>query len=130
MGISFLMISHPYNPCIYHHSLQYTQYPAMFVLMIITAVNGYVQPYKHHAANILETVLSVNTLVLLLLRNTATIEEALGNLGEQAADSQLSTCQDNMDGVTDFVWLLQPAYYLPLVLLCAVGATWISMRLK
>ena len=102
----------------------------MFVLMIITAVNGYVQPYKHHAANILETVLSVNTLVLLLLRNTATIEEALGNLGEQAADSQLSTCQDNMDGVTDFVWLLQPAYYLPLVLLCAVGATWISLRLK
>ena len=99
--------------------------------MITAALYGYIQPFKDLAVNILETALSINTLVLLLLRNTDTVEESLGHLGEQsAADSQTNVCRDSVDGVTDLAWLLLPLYYLPLAVFCITGVVWISLRVR
>ena len=98
--------------------------------MITGAVYGYIQPFKHLAVNIIETVLSINTLVLLLLRNTGTIEENLGTLGDQSNDDRGRVCRDSVEGVTGFVWLLVPVYYLPLVLFCTVGTVWIALRVR
>ena len=96
--------------------------------MITVAVYGYIQPFKHLAVNILEIVLSINTLILLLLRNTENIEDSLGTLGQQPLHS--GGCQDEVEGVTDFVWLLLPVYYLPLLMFCTVGLGWGFLRVR
>ena len=98
--------------------------------MITAAVYGYLQPFKETGVNIIETGLSINTLILLLLRNTDKVEESLGTLEEQSDFDENSSCQDSVDGVTDFVWLLLPLYYLPLVAFGTVGVIWISLRVR
>jgi hypothetical protein len=99
------------------------EYPAIFVLMITAAVYSYVQPFKQLAVNVLETVLSINTIILLLLRNTSTIRDDLSSLGRQLSLNE-TLCQDEVKGVTDFSWLLLPVYYLPLVISCTSGGVW------
>ena len=98
--------------------------------MIITTTYGYVQPYKHRKVNILETALSINTLILLLLRNTRILEETLGSLGELTVKNESAPCQDSVVGVTQFAWLLMPAYYLPLIILCVVCTTWTIFKAR
>ena len=92
--------------------------------MITAAVYGHTQPFKQFAVNVLETVLSINTIILLLLRNTRTIRDILGS--PESFDT--TACEDNVKGVTDFSWLLLPAYYLPLVITCTVGGVWAVLR--
>ena len=65
------------------------------------------------------------SLVLLFLRNTDTIEDVLSSLGTQPSRDNTTICHDEVEGVTDFAWLLLPVYYLPLVALCTVGGVWI-----
>lgn len=98
------------------------------MLMISASLYGFVQPFKHLAVNILETVLSINTLILLLLRNTDIIEEDLGSLSQQPEHT--STCQDKVEGLTAFTLLLLPLYYLPLIIGCTVGGVWIAFQVR
>ena len=92
--------------------------------MITAAVYGHMQPFKQFAVNVLETVLSINTIILLLLRNTRTIGDILGS--PKSFDT--TACEDNVKSVTDFSWLLLPVYYLPLVISCTVGGVWAVLR--
>ena len=111
-----------------HISLAFLQYPAIFMLMISSSVYGFVQPFQHLAVNILETVLSINTLILLLLRNTDIIEEDLGSLSQQPEHAE--TCQDKVEGLTAFTLLLLPLYYLPLMIGCSIGGVWITFQVR
>lgn len=107
------------------------QYPAIFILMITMAVYGYVQPFRQLAVNILEVILSINTIVLLLLENTETIRDDLDSTLNLAADGlQGSGCQDEVDGVTDFSWLLMVFYYLPLIISCCAGGVWLAVKIR
>ena len=129
--IHSLSLSHTHTPLYLSHShsisfFSKTKYPAAFVLMITAAVYGYIQPFTHTAVNILESSLSINTLVLLLLRNTGTIEENLGTLGKQSGHKR--SC--GVEGVTDFAWLLMPMYYLTLLVFCAVGTVWTTLTVR
>ena len=92
--------------------------------MITAAVYGHMQPFKQLAVNVLETVLCINIITLLLLRNTETIKDNLGSL----ESFNTTVCEDNVKGVTDFSWLLLPVYYLPLVITCSVGGVWAVLR--
>ena len=98
------------------------------MLMISSSLYGFVQPFQHLAVNILETVLSINTLILLFLRNIDTIEEDLGSLSQQPEHA--STCQDKVEGLTAFTLLLLPLYYLPLMIGCTVGGVWIAFEVR
>ena len=114
--------------CVYILSLQY---PAVFILMVTLAVYGYVQPFEQLAVNILEVILSINTIVLLLLENTETISDDLDSALNQTADNvQGSRCQDEVDGVTDFSWLLMVFYYLPLIISCSAGGVWLGVKIR
>lgn len=104
-------------------------YPKIFVLMIAIVMYGYAQPYKHAGVNVLEILLSVNTLILLLLVNTTTFQEELSIIGPLPDNGEISSCRESLGGVTDFAWLLLPVYYLPLIMFFTVGFTWISFRL-
>ena len=95
--------------------------------MITAAVYSYVQPFKQLAVNVLETVLSINTIILLLLRNTSTIRDDLSSLGRQLSLNE-TLCQDEVKGVTDFSWLLLPVYYLPLIISCTSGGVWAVLK--
>ena len=54
-----------------------SQYPVYFVLVVLATIQAYVQPYRHALWNVLELLVSVDVLVLLLIRNTDYIEEFL-----------------------------------------------------
>ena len=97
--------------------------------MITAAFYGHTQPFKQLAVNVLETVLSINTIILLLLRNTHTIRDSFDSLGDQKLYNE-TLCQDEVKGVTAFSWLLLPVYYLPLVICCTVGGVWAIYSLK
>ena len=95
--------------------------------MVITATYIYVQPFKQTVVNILEAILSINTLILLLIRNTDVIRDSLDSF-EQQPPRNKTICQDDVEGVTDFSWLLLPDYYLPLVICCTVGGVWVVLK--
>lgn len=99
--------------------------------MITAAVYGHVQPFKQLAVNVLETVLTINTIILLLLKNTETIRDNLSSLslGKKLPHNKTiphneAHFQDELKDVTDFSWLLLPVYYLPLFISCTVGGVW------
>lgn len=101
--------------------------------MVLIAVYGYFQPFKATAVNILEVVLSVDTIILLLLRRTETIEDALGMSSVvqiQSRNESDTDCVGEVKGITDFTWLLFPLYYLPLLISCAAAVVWIALELK
>ena len=95
------------------------QYPALFVLSMLTAVFGFVQPYESMYCNILESLLSLDVLVLLLMRNTEQISEELQVLPQ--SNITANQCAYT-SGVTGFTWLLLPFYYFPLIVLAIVSS--------
>lgn len=97
--------------------------------MIMAVLYSYIQPFEELHVNVVETVLSINTLILLLLRNTEDIRENLGTLNKQSSQNG-TVCQDEVNGVTDFSWLLMPVYYLPLIICCTVGGVWVFVRVR
>ena len=109
------------------------QYPSIFLLMVLIAVYGYFQPFQVTAVNVLEVALSVDTVILLLLRRTETIEDVLGIssvVQTQSRNDSDTDCVDEVEGITDFTWLLFPFYYLPLLISCAAVVVWITLQLK
>ena len=58
------------------------------MLTVLVTVQAYVQPYRRRLWNVLEVALSLNVIVLLLIRNTDDIESPLQVLGK--AESQAS----------------------------------------
>ena len=110
----------------------FKQYPAIFLLIV---VYGYFQPFQVTAVNIIEVALSVDTVILLLLRRTKTIEDVLGmSSGVQtqsiARNDSDTDCVDEVGSITDYTWLLFPFYYLPLLISCAAAFVWITLQLK
>ena len=106
-------------------------YPVIFTLFVLTALTSFMKPYgdkdSHHkkghwyawAVNALDVFLTSNVLVLLLLRNTQSVEEnyekfpAPEQLGVPLASVAYDRCSP-VGGLTEFVIFLTPLYYLPL----------------
>ena len=84
---------------------------------MILAVFGFLQPYKNLYCNVLECLLSLDVLVLLLMRNTAQISDELQVLPQN--NMTANQCAD-ISGVTGFTWLLLPFYYFPVIVLAIV----------
>ena len=102
--------------------------------MVLTAIYGYVQPFREKAVNILEVVLSVDTIILLLLRRAQTFRDELGMTSVAYTISQGNTsssdCIEDSGSITGFSWLLFPFYYLPLVISCIVAVAWSIFQIK
>ena len=94
-----------------------TQYPAMFILSVIIVVYGFLQPYKNMYNNVLESFLSLDVFILLLLRNTEQISDELQILPLNNFTANECTV---ISGVTGFTWLLLPFYYASVVALLVV----------
>ena len=95
-----------------------------FVLMISTTLYLFVWPYRSPAANLLETFLSIDILILLFMASNGAITEDLlvvGSTQLQSSVVDLDTCPTPVVGVTRLTALLTPFYYFPLfVSLCGV----------
>ena len=99
--------------------------------MVLSAY-GFVQPFRHWTANVLELVLSIDALVLLLLRGTTTVEDAMGTpsiIGSSQVTNSSVKCTDNIGSITDFTWLLFPFYYFSLIVTCTAAVIWILTAL-
>jgi len=104
-----------------------TQYPAIFILSVIIAVFGFLQPYKNVCNNILESLLSLDVLVLLMMRNTQHITEQLQVLPH--SNITANGCTD-VNGVTEFTWLVSPFYYAPVAVLLLVTIVCTSCNVR
>ena len=113
------------------------EYPVIFVLIILLGVLGFMKPYKSRAVNILDTVLASDVLILLLLRNTEYIKEALHFVPEQPNSNfnSLPPAQNSttpvqaclqLSGMSPFAILLTPFYYLPLLIALVVCLSWVG----
>ena len=93
-----------------------------FVLMISTTLYLFIQPYSSQVANVLETLLSLDVLILLFFASNEAIPEFLLTVGStqlQSSVTELQTCPSPIIGVTKLTALMTPFYYIPLVfLLC------------
>ena len=106
------------------------QYPAIFILLLITTVFGFLQPYENMYCNVLECLLSLDVLVL-LLRNTAQISDELQVLPQQTSNmTTVGTCRREVEGITRFSWLLFLFYYFPLIVFLVAGTTWVILSVR
>ena len=77
----------------------------ILILVIILSAYAYFMPYKSRIANATEVVVLLNLVIILLLSTTPLVRESFGALTE----------------VNPGNWLLYILYYLPIVLLFALG---------
>ena len=84
----------------------------MFILSVIIVVFGFLQPYKNMYNNVLESLLSLDVFILLLLRNTGQISDGLQILPLSNFTANECTV---IDGVTGFTGMLLPFYYASVV---------------
>ena len=117
-----------------NHSFLQLQYLATVVLILILGSYGFAQPFRLEAANVLEVVLSIDALILLLLRETTTVEDEMGMPSvieaSQIISSNSEGCTDALGDVTDFAWLLFPFYYFILIVTSAAAITWIVLIIR
>ena len=101
------------------------KYAAIFIISVIMTVFGFLQPYKSVYCNILEALLSLDVLVLLLLRNTEQITDQLQVPTELSSNGTAGRECVEEEGITGFSWLLFPLYYFPLVVFLIATTIWI-----
>ena len=119
-------------------------YPVILSLFVLTGITSFLKPYKNKdkakkgyawAVNILETFLASNVMILLLLRNTESVEEDYEEFPatEQPSSSEASQPYDRCNPVskmTEFAIILTPFFYLPLlvsVITLVVWVGWVSI---
>ena len=105
-----------------------------FVLMVSMTFYLFVQPYKSTVANVVETILAINSLILLFVVSNAAITEGLLLEASTQFDSlslHKESCPNQVLGFTKLTAVLTPLYYLPLLfLICGiVTATVYHIRL-
>ena len=94
---------------------------------MLIAVFGFLQPYENMYCNVLESLLSLDVLVLLLMRNTEQISDQLQVLPQNNITA--SQCAD-ISGVTGLSWLLLPFYYFPVIVLVLVCSVVVTCRVR
>lgn len=120
-------------------------YPVIFALSVLIASTSLIKPYGNKdshkrkgyawAVNVLDAFLASNILILLLLRNTQSVEENYEQF--PIPDQQLelpaslrmrSTSYNHCNpdsGLTDFAIILTPIFYLPLLVSIVALVVWL-----
>ena len=97
-----------------------------FVLMFSMTVYMYVQPYKSRVANILEAVLSVNSVLLVLVASDAAISEGLIYVDSTQLSPRLQPrSAGTARGVTRLTAMMAASYFLPSAVLLVGVAIWL-----
>ena len=102
------------------------QYPTMMFLAIVIAVHRFLMPYSDIISNIMETLLSVNVLILLMLTTIKFQEHAYAST--KNVDS--SVCDPHMGGRSPLSYILVLLFYCPLLVIVIGICGWISLRIK
>ena len=108
-----------------------SQYPAIFILAVIFAIFGFLQPYEHLVYNVLETALFIDVLTLLLLRNTVVILDDLQVFSEENKTANTGDeCSNRIEGVTNLTVLLSIPYYIPVAVFGLIIITAVSLAVR
>ena len=115
-------------------------YPVIFTLFVLTGLTSFVKPYgnkdshkKGYAwvVNVLDMFLASNVLILMLLRNTESVEENYEQFDSSIQDQQLGPAAGlqrtsaTYNGLTHFAIILMPIYYLPLLVSIVALVVWL-----
>ena len=88
------------------------QRAATLVVALYTTLCGYVQPHTSRLANLLETAVNINFLILLSINATPYFYDDLFTFSHIEGSSR-GECGE--DGIALVCWLMMPVYYLPLL---------------
>ena len=104
----------------------------MLIIFILTI--GYLEPYSDKISNVLELFLSIDVLILLLLRNTDQLNENLKYIplreGETLLQQQKCGREAEIQTASRFAWLLFVFYYLPLLTAIFGVILWCACRIR
>ena len=107
------------------------QYPTIFILALMCTLYGFLQPYKQTFVNVLEVFLSLDVLVLLLLRSTNQVVEDLQHFSGSVLDSAENNCtEQDSTRLTALSWLLSPLYYIPLAAVLITVGMWLALLIR
>lgn len=85
-------------------------------------------------ANTLEVFLSLNTILLLLLKNTEQVVDQLQTYSSKTSchDTANATCRcdSSIEGLTPLTWLLLPFYYIPLATTVVAAIGWLAVQIR
>lgn len=111
-------------------SLFFVQYPAMFIICILIITTGLVWPYIDIFSNILDIVLSVDVMLLLLIRNTRQFNDDLNKFSFKELSSTNSSCVNYELEFSALSYILIPFFYAPLLITLAAAFVWVAHRLR
>ena len=85
------------------------------VLAVYTTLYVYIQPYKSRLANVIESAVNMNFLLLLILNSTAFFHDDYLTFPAPAEpyNSTTDSCSGSVRGVATVSWVLMPFYYIP-----------------
>ena len=99
-------------------------------LAVFTTLYGYAQPYKAAVANLIETVVNINFLLLLLLNATPFFYEDALIFPTPSTSSAETSCPGHVSGIAIVSWILMPFYYLPLLLFIALAVVFGTLHIR
>ena len=105
------------------------QYPTMLVISVLIVITGLAWPYRDVYSNILDLFLSVDVLLLLLLKNTSQFKDELDKV-ELKRDNVENGCVEYNLKPTRLSHVLLPFYYIPLLLSIVSVCVWIVVSIR
>ena len=104
----------------------FQQLPSMLFISVLIVVTGLAWPYKDAISSVLDLLLSVDVMLLLLLRNTGQIKGSLNDVIIERKGSANQCVDYNVKPST----LLLPFYYFPSLLLIIIIVAWITFLIR
>ena len=101
----------------------------MAIISTLVVTTGLLWPYSDVVINILDIVLSVDIMILLLIKNTKQIEDDLNDISFKEV-SRSNSCTEYELDLSAQSSILLPFYYFPLVILLVAFGIWAVVRLK
>ena len=109
----------------------FSQYPAMVIISVLIVLTGLTRPYSSALTNLLDMVLSVNVLILLLIRNTRQANDDLSAVSfHMMKSTDSSSCADYDLDLSTLSYILLPFFYLPLLLTLVAFCVWLARLLR
>ena len=105
------------------------QYPLMLILSILIVTTGLVWPHKSILSNIMDLLLSVDVMLLLILRSTGQLNDKLGAVTFEGANKS-NQCVEFDFNLPILSYILLPFYYLPLLCCMTALCVWTFLWIR
>ena len=105
------------------------QYPLLLILSISIVTTGLVWPYKSILSNFMDLLLSVDVILLLILRSTGHLKDRLGAVTLEGVNRSNQCVEFNFKP-SILSYILLPFYYFPLLSCVTALCVWTFLWMR